>query len=198
MMEVAVLTKVRNGPLIRYRRKSGLSQAKAAEAAEVSIASWSDVERMRFTSSPAVEAASAIALFLEIPLEEVCPRELVGKSIWLDRVMFRHVTGGRLLKTQYQERMTLPSPEDALEETETNVLQLIKCAELTDRETTIILARYGIGRPCRTHREMGKELGLCAQRIHQIERAALHKMKISNPQSPLNDEIPLAAAGESG
>ena len=183
-MEVAVITKVRNGPLVRHRRSTGRSQKATALVVGVSTDMWRAVEMMRFKERPAVAAARVIASFLNIPLEEVCPRKLVGKEIWLDRVIFRHVAADRILATEYQERMTLPSPEAVLEETEEQVKRLITEAKLSDRETIIIKGRFGIGTGNKTFLELGRELGVTRERVRQLLANALHKMRFPNPQGP--------------
>lgn len=50
--------------------------------------------------------------------------------------------------------------------------------ELSDRERTIVCGHFGLGgRPSRTLHELGKSLGVSAERARQIERAALEKLR---------------------
>jgi RNA polymerase sigma factor (sigma-70 family) len=48
--------------------------------------------------------------------------------------------------------------------------------DLEDRERTIVCARFGLGRPMRTLREVGEVLQVSAERVRQIEEAALEKL----------------------
>lgn len=50
---------------------------------------------------------------------------------------------------------------------------------LSERERTVICARYGIGRPERTLREIAEVLGVSAERVRQIEQASLGKLKVA-------------------
>jgi RNA polymerase sigma factor (sigma-70 family) len=48
---------------------------------------------------------------------------------------------------------------------------------LDDRERRIILARYGLGGPERTLRDLAGELGVSAERVRQLEARALDKLR---------------------
>jgi RNA polymerase sigma factor (sigma-70 family) len=48
---------------------------------------------------------------------------------------------------------------------------------LSDRERTIICARFGLGGSERTLRELGEDLGVSAERVRQIEEASLTKLR---------------------
>ena len=48
---------------------------------------------------------------------------------------------------------------------------------LSERERRVIDARYGLGGPERTLRELGEELGISAERTRQIEQTALETMR---------------------
>ncbi|HSZ03724.1 MAG TPA: sigma-70 family RNA polymerase sigma factor [Solirubrobacteraceae bacterium] len=50
-------------------------------------------------------------------------------------------------------------------------------AQLSRRERAVIAARYGLDGPERTLRELGRELGVSAERVRQIEQTALEKMR---------------------
>jgi RNA polymerase sigma factor (sigma-70 family) len=52
---------------------------------------------------------------------------------------------------------------------------LLHC--LNDRQQRVIAARYGFGGPARTLRELGGELGVSAERVRQIEQAALEELR---------------------
>jgi RNA polymerase sigma factor (sigma-70 family) len=48
---------------------------------------------------------------------------------------------------------------------------------LDPRERAVLFAHYGLGRAPRTLNEIGSDLGLTAERIRQIEKDALDKLR---------------------
>jgi RNA polymerase primary sigma factor len=62
-------------------------------------------------------------------------------------------------------------------------IQIQEVRDLTDgldqRERQVIRAHYGIGEPARTLRQIGGGLGITAERVRQIEAAALAKLRSS-------------------
>ena len=48
---------------------------------------------------------------------------------------------------------------------------------LEDRERAIVCARFGLWRPVRTLREVGEVLQVSAERVRQIEEAALKRLR---------------------
>lgn len=51
-------------------------------------------------------------------------------------------------------------------------------ADLEPREKQIVVARFGFdGRPPRTFRELGSEMGVCKERIRQIQTRAMEKLR---------------------
>jgi RNA polymerase primary sigma factor len=48
---------------------------------------------------------------------------------------------------------------------------------LTERERQVVCARFGLDGPARTLRELGSSLGLTGERVRQIERGALDKLR---------------------
>ena len=49
---------------------------------------------------------------------------------------------------------------------------------LSERERAVVCLRYGIGRREQTLTEIGNALGVSAERIRQIEQAAIAKLNI--------------------
>jgi RNA polymerase sigma factor (sigma-70 family) len=75
-----------------------------------------------------------------------------------------------------------PCAEEAFEELATRlgaaeVPRLL--GRLSGRERTVVEARYGFGGPEQTLRELGQVMGVSAERVRQIEQAALEKMRVN-------------------
>jgi RNA polymerase sigma factor (sigma-70 family) len=51
--------------------------------------------------------------------------------------------------------------------------------DLGDRERMILADHYGLGRPARTLREIGEDLGVSPERVRQIEERALEKLRVA-------------------
>jgi RNA polymerase primary sigma factor len=75
-----------------------------------------------------------------------------------------------------------PRGEDAFDEVplRTHVDQLPRLLdELSERETMIVRARYGLDGAENTLSELARRLGVSAERVRQIEQAALEKMRLA-------------------
>jgi RNA polymerase primary sigma factor len=73
-----------------------------------------------------------------------------------------------------------PRAEEAFERVPTRIAAggLAPMLErLSERERTVLCRHYGLGGPEWTLRELGEELGLTAERVRQIECAALEKLR---------------------
>ncbi|HEX4187074.1 MAG TPA: sigma-70 family RNA polymerase sigma factor [Solirubrobacteraceae bacterium] len=83
-------------------------------------------------------------------------------------------------ETALGELVPDPCAEDSFEEAATQICagQIAPLfAVLTGRERRVIEARFGIGAPERTLRELGAEMRVSAERIRQIEHSALETLR---------------------
>jgi len=62
--------------------------------------------------------------------------------------------------------------------------------ELEPRERRIVVARFGFdGRPPRTFRELGSQMGVCKERIRQIQSRAMDKLKALAAEARLEQTV---------
>ncbi|MFZ2013056.1 MAG: sigma-70 family RNA polymerase sigma factor [Nocardioides sp.] len=91
------------------------------------------------------------------------------------------------------EHLADPGAEQAfdvvLDDIEVRRVQALAEA-LTDRERTVIHARFGLGESVQTLAQVGSSLGLSAERARQIEAAALGKLRALLTQPALPAEPP--------
>jgi RNA polymerase sigma factor (sigma-70 family) len=80
----------------------------------------------------------------------------------------------------YGDRLVDPRAEDAydgvVQRLEADGLDRVE-GRLSQRERTVLRARYGMDRPSQTLREIAGGLGLSAERVRQIEEGALGKLR---------------------
>jgi RNA polymerase primary sigma factor len=78
------------------------------------------------------------------------------------------------------ELLADPVAEQAYDRVETRLeIEVVRrlCGRLSERERTVLDSHYGLGRPARTLRQIGEELGVTAERVRQIEDGALEKLR---------------------
>lgn len=183
-MNVAIVAQIRNGPLYRYRQgQGGLSIKAAAEAAGCEPRYWGTVERMDFSRYVPWRQVKRIAAFLNICVDDICPGEMRGLNLSLTRAAYGDLEPKALLAERTRERLLLPSPADAVEETERRELLRVNMETvlktLTYREREIIKLRFGFGDDgfSYTLEECAKIFKVTRERVRQVEAKALRKLQ---------------------
>jgi RNA polymerase sigma factor (sigma-70 family) len=87
-----------------------------------------------------------------------------------------------------------PRAEDeyarVLDRLETQVVRSL-AEQLEARERAVLESHYGLGRPQRTLKEIGSDFGISAERVRQIEKEALEKLRLAAAEPPLPRTRPL-------
>jgi RNA polymerase primary sigma factor len=113
------------------------------------------------------------------------PREQVERLIAVERnprALEEPVGGDHDAGTTLGELLDDPRATEAFERIprRVDVEQLPRMlAVLSDRERTVIAARFGLEGCERTLRELGEDLGVSAERVRQIEEASLGKLRLA-------------------
>ena len=177
-MKVALVAKIRSGPLLQWRSMLGLTQKKAAEATGVSTNQWSSMECMRFGDVSDTSVAK-VAHAIGVDAEEILPPELHRKNMGLSVVEYRDVDTDRLLefdgRYRTQKLLTVDDPIDLAGLREAMRTALLT---LTYREREILRFRFGLdGESPLTLEEVGKVFKVTRDRVRQVEARALRKMQ---------------------
>jgi RNA polymerase primary sigma factor len=101
--------------------------------------------------------------------------------------------------TTVGELLADPVAEDAYDRVPWHVeVQAVRAllSELSERERTIVAARYGLDGPERTLRELSATVGVSAERVRQIEQGALEKLREAVDHSVDRIEARPTCAGE--
>jgi RNA polymerase primary sigma factor len=114
----------------------------------------------------------------ELVAAERCPRALGGRVSDRD--------GARV-----GDLVADPYAEDAYDELATRLIaaevpRLLQ--QLNDREREVIAARYGLDGRQRSLRELGQTMGVSAERVRQIEQAALETLRAACSDAPSKSE----------
>ena len=181
-MLIGVIAKIRNGRLLKFRTKEGLSQVAAADIAGVCHAVWCAVERMKFKRI----GWSSIRKIAEVvgcePLD-ICPESLKGVDCDSTRTAFREADNEHILAYETSKRLALPDPSEVVENMDWLAMakgrMSVALKHLTYREREIVKLRYPLDPhvPSYTQVDVAGIFKVSVERIRQVESKALAKLK---------------------
>ena len=85
--------------------------------------------------------------------------------------------------------------EQVLDRMETQAVRSL-ADQLGARERAVLESHYGLGRLPRTLKEIGSDFGISAERVRQIEKEALDKLRLAAAEPPLPRTRPLESKRE--
>ena len=176
-MRVAMLCKLRNAPMIAFRRERKLSGVECARQINLSASVWYKVEALDF-SNVGWGTVERIAEYVGCLPEDIVPPEARRQNYNMgERVAFADIDPARLLDAA-PGRFLLPSPEDNVDSAATRETIEAAMGRLTDRERAIVTMRYGLnGQPPETLLSCGRKVGLTRERVRIIQCEALRKLE---------------------
>ena len=189
-MKVGAKVSVFNFEMLNRRKEMGLSQARLADLAGVTLANVICIERLNMppaSFSTIRENLNKIAFALDCPFETLFPPDYL-EMIEQAKLPSRRkpVYWVRELKLNElppnAEVLQLPSPEELVTEKaeRSQLVDMIQSALtiLKDREYEVVRMRYGFaGESPKTYEEIGQYLGITREGARHIDMCALRRMR---------------------
>lgn len=182
--EVAIVAKLRNGPMVRFRQSRGLTQAAAARECGIPHNTWNRMECMRFERVPVgIETIAKIAAYVDVEPQGILPPAANGKNLGATRVMYRRLEVVQLVYAERTaERLLLPAPNEIAEQREAADSVEAILWTLTYHEREIIKLRYGLGDGdsygySYTLEETARIFKVTRERVRQVEAKAIRKLQ---------------------
>jgi len=179
--------KIKNGQLLARMRENGLRTAadlsRESGVNQGTIGKILSLELPLYICSPVKNEIKVRPAAQKLAETLVCtPQELYPEAHWFDGLPKNTFTA-MLSRSEMEmvEHMSTGDPAAFLEYMEdvesVSFEKLLESADLSDRQRSVLKMRYEDGK---TLEATGKEMGVTYQRIRDIERAALRKLRDRN------------------
>ena len=187
-MRIRATVTLRNDKMLSARENKGFSQIELADMVGLGVHIIGQLERLQFPKTYRYEDALLIAAELEIPVESVLPKEMVG---WDGATKFsytKEVPVERLL--EYENTQTkhylVDSPENIADKNDKITMIKSMLKYLSYREREVIRLRYGLdsGGMCYTLEEISRMFKATRESVRLVEYKAIRKLEkyASDPQ----------------
>ena len=151
-MRVRAKVTYRNDHMVEARARLGFTQKTLGRAVGIGQTTISEIERFDYsalTKSKVMDICENIAAMLDLSLENVAPKELVGRKLSLDRVSIAEIEVSRLAAAkESQQRFICAGADEVFEKkaTQKEMQDDLKKAlsELSVRNRDMFCMRYGI------------------------------------------------------
>lgn len=180
-MRLQATVKVRNYEMIHARKSKGLSQKGLSEKVGVPHTTVMNLEKLDYSEpknrNALLDQAVKIAIFLEIPVDDVLPESCIGSKLETDLVSIRDISVQRL-EDAMQHAKKITSPAQDLESKEISEELHDAVSSLSEREQEILNRRWELnGHNKSTYAEIGEDLKLSKERVRQIEVRVLRHLR---------------------
>lgn len=185
-MEIAIHAKVKHGILFRAAQKLGTNTALAeylgVSQSEIGrFINLKTVPSLRFqTKHPLMPGKVAELLGEWVEWEDLFPARLSPHdlmSMTREYTMIKDVPVEDLQYLGSREQLLLMGPEQELIQQEVNEEIATVLKKLRPREEKIMRLRYGFDEEPLTFDEVGKRIGIGAQRVYQLVMVSLRKLR---------------------
>ena len=177
-MELLAKLTLRNNCMVAWRAARGYTQRQAAVAVGISPWVWMRLERLEYPANFPETRIISMAVNMDVKPEDIMTPELAShKTQSITKTV--EVSTEMLLESGHVHNFILPSPEDVTETKDAAEHILEEHFQyLTEIESSVLKQRFGLdGEVPRTHLEVGQVRGISGERVRQIERSAIRKLK---------------------
>ena len=180
-LKIGVKRYIFNASIRERRKELGLSQRDLVSKSNVTITRLAKFERLQDIPTP--DEADRIADVLGVPAVEVFPPSLYKKIVErLNNISLHYYFDVTPMSLCNQEIYQLESSVGSMKDLEADIDRKIVLekylGQLQDREKQILELRFGLdGNISRTLEETGKFFGVTRERVRQMERKAIKKLK---------------------
>jgi len=167
--------------MLEARSKLQMNQSQLAQFAGVGLTTVLELESMKYTSKDCGERARLVANALDLDVADVMPPEMLGIKIESTVTRIVDADINRLVDFSCRRKM-LPAPVDEVANDELHELAKERIETILNilsyREREVIKLRFGIKyeNPF-TYKEVSQLLKVTIERIRQIERKALARLR---------------------
>lgn len=191
-MKINAEIRLRHAAVIEARKAKGWTQKHLSEITGVRQTTISSLELLQFGLPRVQRAILTIAAALELDPDVVMPPDLNDNVVSKINVT-RNVTPSRLLEytDKFNSRMVLPAPDEIMENDVMKEKLEEALEDLTPRERTVLEMRYGLeDGHIYSLEEVGRKFNISRERVRQIERAAIRKLRHPTRSNKLCEFVP--------
>lgn len=177
--DLRLIIQIRNNHLYKFRTERGWTQRDMANAAGVRESEYGEIERLIKYPTKRDDAWSEAALRLS-SLVGIIPEVLFPEAFsHIEKTKIeREVSAEQVVAAITEGQKLLANPIELIAEKEKNIALEEALETLTERERLVLRLRFGLETGHEVFlKDIGSTLGICAERVREIEAKALRKLR---------------------
>ena len=174
MKAVRLIVRTKNNHLVKFRESKGFNQLQMAEYCNIRQQTYASIENLYkypVNKKGWNEDAKKLSAIVGMVEEELFPEAFER----IKKTRIEYEVG--LDQLPVPERMLLDGPLEQLSRQELVKKVSNALDSLLPREKLVLEELMGMNGKPKTKREVARELGICSQRVAQIEHKALRKLR---------------------